>query len=85
MVSPVCARLESKGTLKEGRALQFLLRYISYEILQWGMMMTLCHYDRILNVLINKNSIVWLLTRWFDRNMKVAPLVPTYFSKCVIL
>jgi len=41
--------------------------------------MTLCCYDPILNVLVLKKRIGLLLTRWFDGNMKVAPLVPTYF------
>lgn len=41
--------------------------------------MTLCCYDPILNVLVIKNSIGLLLTRWFDGSMKVTSLVPTYF------
>jgi len=85
MVSPASVRPESKGTLKEGTALECLLHSISCGILQWNIMMTLCCYDPILNVLVIKNSIGLLLERPFDGNMKVAALVPTYFSKCIIL
>jgi hypothetical protein len=47
--------------------------------------MALCCFDLILNVLDINNSIGLLLTRWFDRSMKVDLLVPIYFSKCGIL